>query len=134
MDKFQTMNLENFESFFKGLQVSNDCFSNPKIISMFMVLASRINNLRIKMFDLNHFSNKANLSNTTLMSENYIVLVFLLENLHRFNKNQINYFLSKYKFEGNEFIDKITCFESMRYDLIICEYLDFSDEQLNLFL
>jgi hypothetical protein len=133
MDKVQNINLENFESFLKALQVNNDCFLNPKIISMLTVLASRINDLRIKMFDLNSFSNVANVSNTNLMSANYSVLVFLLENLHRFKKHEINQFLSNYKFEENQFIDPITVFKSIKYDFLICEYHDYTEEQLKLF-
>lgn len=102
----------------KELGQKHKCFENAKVISMFMAMYEYIENTKASMFDLNSYSNTANVKNTEQMAKNYSAFVFLLENFQTLNKQELEKFLSAFKWDG---------------DLLIIDFIDLSLVKLRFF-
>lgn len=127
------LNSKKIESYFKELQEKHACFSNPKLISILDFMFTSIENTKAKMFDLNTFSNTATVKNTKLMLDNYIVFVFLLENLQTLNPKELNLFIDQFRWDQDELFFYFFDFKVIKHYFFYCKDFDFSDKQTLLF-
>lgn len=119
--------------FLNDFQVQHHYFLNKKVISMFSVLENNIEKSKSKIFELNTYSNVANLKNIELMLKNYIVFVFILENIQFLKQKELEMFLNTLKWEDDNFILNFYDFEFLKMLYFHCSDYDFSEKQTVLF-
>ena len=119
--------------FFNDFKDQHKCFENEKVILMFAAMHEDIETTKNTMFNLNSYSNVANLKNTEMMAKNYAVFVFLLENLHLLKNIELQLFLSKFKWENECFIVDFFDYSIAKLHFLDCKDYDFTDEQLTIF-
>jgi hypothetical protein len=119
--------------FLNDFQVQHHYFLNKKVISMFTALENNIEKSKSKMFELNTYSNVAHLKNTELMLKNYLVFVFLLENIQFLKQKELEMYLNILKWQDDNFILEFYDFVFLKTLYFHCSGYDFSDKQTVLF-
>lgn len=120
-------------NFLQDFAEKNKCFEDEKVISMFMAMYESIENTKNNMFRLNSYSNTATIKNTEMMVKNYVVFMFLLENLHSLNKQRLEMFLSIFKWDDDCLVLDFYDFSLVKMRYFDCLNHDFTEEQLTIF-